>query len=155
MIFMPEGLGIMRHFERPSLSHRCLVRYLLCQVAETLPADVLAKMHAPPKPDVPVLDAHDLAKADGVIFGMSGRFGGVPAQMKAFWDATGQHWSKGALVNKPVSAFVSTGNQQGGQESIFLTSMPFFVGQVRDLPVTIVSFGSAFSRASTVGRIAT
>ena len=101
------------------------------QVAETLSEDILAKMHAPPKPDVPVLSASELVNADGIIFGMSGRFSGVPAQMKAFWDATGQHWSKGALVNKPVSAFVSTGNLQGGQESIFLTSMPFFVGQVR------------------------
>lgn len=32
---------------------------VLYQVAETLPADVLAKMHAPPKDDsVPVIDPH-------------------------------------------------------------------------------------------------
>jgi hypothetical protein len=35
----------------------------LTQVAETLPAEVLGKMHAPPKAaDVPVLDPHDLDK---------------------------------------------------------------------------------------------
>lgn len=37
--------------------------WLRSQVAETLPAEVLAKMHAPAKAaDVPVLDPHDLDK---------------------------------------------------------------------------------------------
>jgi hypothetical protein len=31
----------------------------MCQVAETLPVEVLGKMHAPPKPvDVPIIDPH-------------------------------------------------------------------------------------------------
>ena len=51
-------------------------------MAETLSEDILAKMHAPPKPDVPVLEPNDLAKADGIIFGMSGRYAAAPAQMK-------------------------------------------------------------------------
>lgn len=39
----------------------------LFQVAETLPAEVLEKMHAPPKAaDVPVISAKDLAEADGM-----------------------------------------------------------------------------------------
>jgi hypothetical protein len=33
---------------------------VFAQVAETLPAEVLAKMHAPPKADHPVIDAHTL-----------------------------------------------------------------------------------------------
>ena len=38
------------------------------QVPETLPEGVLQKMHAPPKPDVPIVDVHDLPNADGYVF---------------------------------------------------------------------------------------
>jgi len=38
------------------------------QVPETLPEVVLEKMHAPPKPDVPIVDVHDLPSADGFVF---------------------------------------------------------------------------------------
>lgn len=37
------------------------------QVAETLPAEVLEKMHAPPKPDYPIIDPHNLPEADGFL----------------------------------------------------------------------------------------
>lgn len=50
----------------------------------------------------------------------------MPAQMKAFFDATGGLWVKGALVGKGVSAFVSTGTQGGGSETTVLTSIPNF-----------------------------
>ena len=49
------------------------------QVSETLPEGVLAKMHAPPKPDVPLLDVHDLPKADGFLFGFPTRRGAPAA----------------------------------------------------------------------------
>jgi NAD(P)H dehydrogenase (quinone) len=39
------------------------------------------------------------------------------AQMKAFWDATGSLWAKGALLGKPFTAFTSTASQGGGQET--------------------------------------
>jgi NAD(P)H dehydrogenase (quinone) len=42
---------------------------VLLQIAETLPAEVLAKMHAPPKPDVPVVQPNSLPDYDGIIFG--------------------------------------------------------------------------------------
>lgn len=45
-----------------------------CQVPEILPPEVLEKMHAPPKPDVPILDVHDLPNADGFIFGFPTRY---------------------------------------------------------------------------------
>lgn len=38
------------------------------QVPETLPEGVLEKIHAPPKPDVPIVDVHDLPTADGFVF---------------------------------------------------------------------------------------
>jgi hypothetical protein len=44
------------------------------QVPETLPAEVLEKMHAPPKPDVPIISAKDMPDADGFIFGIPTRY---------------------------------------------------------------------------------
>ena len=52
-----------------------IVEAKLWQVAETLPAEVLTKMHAPPKAaDVPTITAADLVNAHGIIFGMPTRF---------------------------------------------------------------------------------
>jgi len=96
---------------------------VLYQVAETLPAEVLEKMHAPPKPDVPVISAADLPNADGFIFGFPTRFGMMCAQMKSFFDTTGQLWQSGALVGKPASIFTSTATQGGGQEVTIMTSV--------------------------------
>jgi len=94
---------------------------VLYQVAETLPAEVLAKMHAPPKPDVPVITADELKNADGVLFGLSTRFGQAAAQMKSFMDSTGGLWQAGALAGKPAGVFFSTGTQGGGQETAAFT----------------------------------
>ena len=52
------------------------------QVAETLPDSVLAKMHAPPKGDYPIITPDKLTEYDGIMFGISGRYGTIPAQMK-------------------------------------------------------------------------
>lgn len=65
---------------------------ILLQVPETLPKEILDKMHAPPKPDVRIATPHDLADADGILFGIPTRFGMMAAQLKAFFDATGQLW---------------------------------------------------------------
>lgn len=48
---------------------------------------------------------------------MSCRFGGVPAQFKAFWDSTGGLWQSGALNGKPFGLFTSNGTLGGGQVS--------------------------------------
>jgi multimeric flavodoxin WrbA len=53
------------------------------QVAETLPKEVLEKMGAPPKKDHPIMDPAKMIDYDGFLFGLSGRFGTFPAQMKA------------------------------------------------------------------------
>ncbi|EIE19582.1 LEDI-3 protein [Coccomyxa subellipsoidea C-169] len=103
------------------------VEGILYQVPELLSEEVLTKMHAPPKPDVPILDVHDLPNADGFIFGFPTRYGTMAAQFKAFWDATGSLWQKGALVGKPATMFTSTASQGGGQETTILTSLPNLV----------------------------
>ncbi|MBI5561613.1 MAG: NAD(P)H:quinone oxidoreductase [Deltaproteobacteria bacterium] len=95
------------------------------QVPETLPADVIAKMGATDAKKqfakVPVATVDDLAEADAVIFGTPTRFGNMTAQMRAFLDATGSLWMKGALIGKVGSVFASSATQHGGQESTILS----------------------------------
>lgn len=96
---------------------------VLLQVAETLPAEVLGKMHAPQKPNVPIVDPSTLPEYDGFLFGIPTRFGMMAAQMKALFDATGGHWASGALVGKPAGMFISVGTQGGGMETTALTAV--------------------------------
>lgn len=95
----------------------------LWQVPETLPQEVLAKMSAPPKSEVPIITPNDLAEADGLIFGFPTRFGMMAAQFKAFLDSTGGLWREQRLAGKPAGIFLSTGSQGGGQETTALTAV--------------------------------
>lgn len=101
------------------------VEAVLLRVPETLPADVLEKMKAPPKDDeIPeISSAAELAAADGVLFGFPTRYGCMAAQMKAFFDSTGQLWKEQKLAGKPAGFFVSTGTQGGGQETTAWTAV--------------------------------
>lgn len=103
------------------------------QVAETLPAEVLEKMGAAEArkafAHIPTADPKRLAEADGIILGSPTRYGSATAQMQAFIDATGQHWSSGALIGKVGSAFTSTASQHGGQETTLLSMSTFFFHQ--------------------------
>lgn len=97
----------------------------LYQVAETLPEEVLTKMHAPAKDAaIPTLDdPTKLLEYDGILFGIPTRYGNMPAQWKTFWDKTGQIWSTGGYWGKKAGVFVSTGTLGGGQESTVLATM--------------------------------
>lgn len=99
------------------------------QIAETLDASVLEKMHAGAslKPRYPLITPEDLTHLDGFIFGTPTRYGRTPAQVSAFFDKTGGLWATGALVGKYASTFTSTASQHGGQETTHLTTIPFFV----------------------------
>ncbi|KAJ2961243.1 hypothetical protein NQZ79_g3481 [Umbelopsis isabellina] len=101
----------------------------LFQIAETLPEEVLTKMHAPAKQDVPVITAEDLKAADGILWGIPTRFGTMPAQVKAFFDSTGSLWQAGALAGKFTGTFFSTGSQHGGQETTAFTAVTYFAHQ--------------------------
>ncbi|CAI9783881.1 unnamed protein product [Fraxinus pennsylvanica] len=95
----------------------------LWQVPETLSDEILGKMSAPPKSDVPVITPNELTEADGIIFGFPTRFGMMAAQFKAFFDATGGLWKSQALAGKPAGIFYSTASQGGGQETTPLTAI--------------------------------
>ncbi|GLE08440.1 hypothetical protein PINS_up019623 [Pythium insidiosum] len=99
------------------------------QVPETLPQDVLDKMHAPPKRDHPIATPDVLKDADGVLFGIPTRFGSMAAQIKAFFDSTGGLWASGALVGKPAGIFFSTGTLGGGQETTAYMAVTFLAHQ--------------------------
>lgn len=92
-------------------------RYVCLQVPETLSEEVLGKLSAPPKSDVPVITPDELTEADGLIFGFPTRFGMMAAQFKAFLDSTGGLWGTQKLAGKPAGLFYSTGSQGGGQET--------------------------------------
>ncbi|XP_059623714.1 probable NAD(P)H dehydrogenase (quinone) FQR1-like 2 [Cornus florida] len=101
------------------------VEAVLFRVPETLTEDVLQQMRAPPKDDeIPeILSAAELAGADGLLFGFPTRYGCMAAQMKAFFDSTGQLWKEQKLAGKPAGFFVSTGTQGGGQETTAWTAI--------------------------------
>lgn len=93
------------------------------QIAETLPDEVLAKMHAPSKSQDPVIEPSSLPEYDAFLFGIPTRYGNFPAQWKAFWDKTGGLWAHGSLHGKYAGVFVSTGTPGGGQEVTVLNSL--------------------------------
>ncbi|OIT26513.1 putative nad(p)h dehydrogenase (quinone) fqr1-like 1 [Nicotiana attenuata] len=114
----------------------------LWQVPEILSEDVLAKMHAPPKGDTPIITADELAEGDGFVFGFPTRFGMMAAQFKAFLDSTGGLWRTQQLAGKPAGIFLSTGSQGGGQETTALTAITQLVHHGMIFVPTGYSFGA-------------
>jgi NAD(P)H dehydrogenase (quinone) len=136
----------------------------LLRVPETLSPDVLKmlgadeaqKAFAGEKP----AKYEEFGDYDGYVFAAPTRFGVVPAQFKAFLDASGQAWSKGALVDKPVGIMTSSAMQHGGQEATILGLIPFVLhhgGLYVGLPITSGVLGgtdevsgNSFYGASTI-----
>lgn len=125
----------------------------LYQVPETLPADVITKMGATEAKKkfshVPVATVDNLSEADGVIFGTPTRFGNMCAQMRAYLDATGGLWQKGALIGKAGSVFASSATQHGGQESTILSFHTTLLHQ----GMVIVGLPYSEARQMTMGEI--
>ncbi|PSR73376.1 hypothetical protein PHLCEN_2v10668 [Hermanssonia centrifuga] len=121
------------------------------QISETLPQDVLDKMHAPPKPAYPILSPADLANFDAFIMGIPTRFGNFPAQWKSFWDATGQLWAAGALAGKYASVFVSTGTQGGGQETTAISAISTLVHH--GIMYVPLGYSRTFSQLANISEI--
>jgi NAD(P)H dehydrogenase (quinone) len=97
----------------------------LRRVPETLSEQILKDMGAleaqQHMAELPVATIEDLAEADAIVFGTPTRFGNMCGQMRQFLDATGQLWTRGALVGKIGSVFASSATQHGGQESTLLS----------------------------------
>ena len=137
---------------------------VLLRVSETLPPEVLKAMHADEAQKTfaseKAAKAEEFGDFDGYVFAVPTRFGVVPAQFKAFLDATGQVWQKGGLVDKPVGIMTSSAMQHGGQEATILGLIPFVLhhgGLYVGLPLssgvlglTDEVSGNSFYGASTV-----
>lgn len=126
---------------------------LLRRVPETLGPDILAAMSATEAQKslqlIPVCTTEELAQADAIIFGTPTRFGNMSAQMRAFLDATGGLWAKGALIGKVGSVFVSSATQHGGQESTILS----FHTSLLHHGMVIVGLPYSFSGQTTTSEI--
>ena len=136
----------------------------LLRVAETLPVDTLKMMGALEAQkafeNVKAATFEEFGDYDGYVFAAPTRFGVVPAQFKAFLDATGQAWGKGALIDKPVAIMTSSAMQHGGQEATILGLIPYVLhhgGLYVGLPLTSGVLGgldevsgNSFYGASTI-----
>ena len=92
------------------------------RVGELVPEDVARGAGMKLEQEAPLAEPGELGDYDAIIVGSPTRFGNMAAQMRNFWDQTGQLWAKGALIGKVGSAFTSTASQHGGQETT-LTSI--------------------------------
>jgi NAD(P)H dehydrogenase (quinone) len=92
------------------------------RVAELVPEDVAKSAHYKLDQDAPIADPMELADYDGIIFGISTRFGMMAAQLKNFLDQTGSLWAEGKLIDKVASVMSSTATQHGGAELAILTT---------------------------------
>ncbi|WP_055526369.1 NAD(P)H:quinone oxidoreductase [Streptomyces graminilatus] len=99
----------------------------LRRVAELAPDEAIAanpdwgRHRAETESTVQVAELADLEWADGYAFGTPTRYGAPAAQLKQFIDTAGGLWQAGKLADKPVTAFVSSAEQHGGQESTILS----------------------------------
>ncbi|WBW73796.1 NAD(P)H dehydrogenase (quinone) [Schizosaccharomyces osmophilus] len=124
---------------------------VIYQIPEILSDDILAKMHAPKKPNYPVATTETLTQYDGFLFGYPTRYGTPCAQFRAFWDATGGLWAQGALHGKYFGQFFSTGTQGGGQETTGFTALTSFIHH--GMIYVPLGYKNTFGIASDLGHI--
>ncbi len=86
------------------------------RVPELVPEGVAKAAHYKLDQDAPIADPLELADYDGIILGISTRYGAMAAQLKNFLDQTGPLWAEGKLVDKVASVMSSTATQHGGAE---------------------------------------
>ena len=76
------GSATIFQFVLSSRSHPTPPNLSFYRVAETLPQDVLTKLHAPEKSNYPIFAPGDLVNYDAFLFGVPTRYGSFPAQWK-------------------------------------------------------------------------
>jgi NAD(P)H dehydrogenase (quinone) len=92
------------------------------RVPELVPEEVAKAAYYKLDQEAPVATPLELGDYDGVIFGISTRFGNMAAQLKNFLDQTGPLWAKGTLVNKVATVMSSTATQHGGAEFAIIST---------------------------------
>jgi NAD(P)H dehydrogenase (quinone) len=94
------------------------------RVPELVPEEVAKARNLKLDQKAAIARPEELADYDAVIVGTPTRFGNMAGPMRSFWDQTGGHWVKGALVGKVGSVFASSGTQHGGNETTIITTIP-------------------------------
>ena len=89
---------------------------------ELVPEDVAKAAYYKLDQEAAIVDPLELADYDGIILGVSTRYGMMTSQLKNILDQTGPLWVKGALVNKVATVMSSTATQHGGAELAILTA---------------------------------
>lgn len=109
---------------------------LLRRVPETLPTDVVDKLHVLTDASIPECSDSDFEDADAVAFGFAGRFGGAPAQLLTLLERLTWNESTGPrhLCGKPAAAFTCTATQHGGIEA----GVSFFHGAALQMGMLVV-----------------
>jgi NAD(P)H dehydrogenase (quinone) len=92
------------------------------RVPELVPDEVAKAAYYKLDQEAAIATPLELADYDGIIFGISTRYGAMAAQLKNFLDQTGPLWAQGALVNKVATVMSSTATQHGGAELAILTT---------------------------------
>lgn len=92
------------------------------RVPELVPEEVAKAAYYKLDQEAPIATPTELGDYDGIIFGISTRYGGMAAQLKNFLDQTGPLWVKGALVNKVATVMSSTATQHGGAELAIIST---------------------------------
>ena len=132
------------------------------RVPETAPAEVAQAAGFRVDDTHPVATVAELENYDAIIIGAPTRFGRMPSQMAAFFDAAGGLWARGALNGKVGAAFTSTGSQHGGQETTLfsiITNMLHFgltivgldYGYAGQMGVDEVKGGSPYGASTIAG----
>lgn len=132
------------------------------RVPETAPAEVAQAAGFRADDTHPVATVAELENYDAIIIGAPTRFGRMPSQMAAFFDAAGGLWARGALNGKVGAAFTSTGSQHGGQETTLfsiITNMLHFgltivgldYGYAGQMGVDEVKGGSPYGASTIAG----
>jgi NAD(P)H dehydrogenase (quinone) len=99
----------------------------LRRVAELAPPEAVAsnpawaKHHEETGSSVELVTLDDLEWADGYAFGTPTQRRSASAQLKQFIDSASSLWHEGKLADKPVTTFVSSAEQHGGQESTIIS----------------------------------
>ena len=132
------------------------------RVPETAPAEVAQAAGFRVDDTHPVATVTELENYNAIIIGAPTRFGRMPSQMAAFFDAAGGLWARGALNGKVGAAFTSTGSQHGGQETTLfsiITNMLHFgltivgldYGYAEQMGVDEVKGGSPYGASTIAG----
>jgi NAD(P)H dehydrogenase (quinone) len=119
------------------------------RIPETVPADIAKASYFKLDQAAPEAKPEDMVNYDAIIVGAPTRFGRVPAQFAAFFDAAGGLWATGALTGKVGGAFTSTATQHGGQE-LTLFSM---LTNLLHFGLTIVGLPYSFQGQTTIAEV--